>query len=170
MHTLLSYLTSVSGGVWLGIVALVLSYPIAILAIVTTPMLQDWWSRRSRRSLEKRLKELTAWQVKVRDEQADQNTAHILTGIQSLIVLVGIGIQLILMLVHVGLTSVTRSHRFETDTGVYFFVNGVLLGFSLALVERAKQRVSPHYRDAQNERINRLQEQLAKLGQQKPTT
>lgn len=47
-----------SAGLLIGVVALVLSFPISVAASLAAPKISNWWSQRSRSSLKRRVEEL----------------------------------------------------------------------------------------------------------------
>jgi hypothetical protein len=158
MNGLMGYLAGMSGATWLGIAALVLMYPVAFVANVTTPILRDWWSTRSRRSMEKRLRNLVEIQDKLSKEPVDRNTLLILNAILYLIVFITGASGLIFVMVGTVLDQVAKGKVSAAGAVDLFMLIDVGLAiFCVLKIGVSLGKVSQNYRDELRNRINRLQ-------------
>jgi hypothetical protein len=98
----------------LALLALLLAYPLEVLAHLTAPMWRDWWATRTRKSLQIRIEQLQAELSRIQkfqlmsltEEYIFRGIQHVATLIQySIQVVVGIGI-FVLVVVRISVTKV----------------------------------------------------------------
>lgn len=113
--------------VWLLIIALVLAFPVSMLANMFTPLFLNWFAKRTWASLNKRIAKLEAKLAKFEKHPAITEVEdHILWGLRSLhIRIMGVAGTLLLGLVFaVGTLSDFKSQRFYTFEGIVLLVCG----------------------------------------------
>jgi len=63
---------------WIGIAAFLLAIPMAVVANLLTPRVQNWWAGRNKKAAAKRLDRLANWQRLVADAEPNEHVAFIL--------------------------------------------------------------------------------------------
>jgi hypothetical protein len=152
-------------GTLLAIVALILMYPVSLVANLSTPWIRDWWSARSLASLTERRDKLVAFQEDINDEPTiDEATDAILRALQNLIMAVTHCAHVILAGIWLLIWYQGREWTLqELIFAILIFEN---VGFGLLLRARVRgyrRRVSPALRELLAEEIAELEAKLTRF-------
>ncbi len=155
-------------GVIIGIIALVLAYPLSLLANITSPRLQNWWAARSRRSLAARIKVLESQLASSQMPGAEEMVRLILRFIVVILTFIWVSANVILLsLILIEFELSPPSHERMQVTVALFWAfllfNGMAI-LTLKIMPRPYKLVLNH-RILENLRltIGKMKDKLAKL-------
>jgi len=150
---------------FLAIVALVLMYPVSLVANLSKPMLRDWWATRSQASLIKRHSAL----LKQRDELRDVPVVD--EGADLILTFVGVAIATVTFSTHIILGKIfllldsMRIIRGDFPRTAFFWILMLSnLGFgmrSVLRVKRARRHISPAVRAKMEKGIESMEAKIA---------
>jgi len=151
-------------GFWIGLVALVLAFPLSLLANMITPVVQNWIAKRGLASLVKRIATLEAQLAEFeKDPAIDEVDDHILWGLKRAeMTAIGVGSTVMLVLLFaVEMLTDANSERFKV------FATIVLIGLlmDLALILRLRyERDFRYFRSPRSRKAMRTAiEELKKI-------
>lgn len=145
-----------SWGVFLAILALVLTVPLSIIGNILTPKFQNWWARRSRLGLEQRINSL-------RTELAELSKYPLLSDTEEFILINGQVTQAIILALGyllLGITFMVENSQAKIVAFVGFVGLIVFAGFFAHPVYRYRRQRSPMSRNKLTRQIQELESDL----------
>ena len=151
----------------LSVAALILMYPMNLVANLSTPRLLDWWSSRSRNALEGRRNDLLSEQTDLKDVPTiDAATDLILWNLRGVLLAIGLSSHVVLtsfclVLMWYAPNSGWRNTIPWSIVFGFLIINFVFQRFALSRTRRRNNRVSPKYRSRLEDELKDIEAKLA---------
>jgi len=152
-------------GTWgfiIALAALILAYPLDVLAHVTSPILRDWWAARSIAALQKRFDVLSARLDQLRDVQViDEVAEQLFVAQERTMLMIGFGVHNLLTGLVLITSTMAPDFLFEIGGLAFLIITNLFLMFGFRRnTTTYLARVSPNRRDGLKADVAKIEKAL----------